>query len=146
MAPKSKKITSKTDPKTEAGNHPKIDQKWRPNGAQMEPKRHPKINDFLARFSDPSGNIDGTSTELRGNFDGHTFSSRPPRAAPYYQRLLYNNKQRRVAPKIVKRRLLAAGLSKSRQASMGTRVAPKILKRRLLAAESLGKSRHMGGT
>ena len=70
MAPKSKKITSKTDSKTEAGNHPKMDQKWRPNGTQMEPKRHPKINDFLARFSDPSGNIGGTSTELRGNFEG----------------------------------------------------------------------------
>ena len=36
----------------------------------MEPKRHPKINDFLARFSDPSGNIDGTSTELRGDCEG----------------------------------------------------------------------------
>ena len=53
------------DPKTKAGNHPKMDLEWRPNGAQMDPKRHPKINDFLARFSDPSGNIDGTSTELR---------------------------------------------------------------------------------
>ena len=28
----------------------------------MEPKRHQTINDFLARFSDPSGNIDGTSS------------------------------------------------------------------------------------
>ena len=25
-----------------------------------------KINDFLARFSDPSGNIDGTARELQG--------------------------------------------------------------------------------
>ena len=103
MAPKSKKITSKTDPKTEAGNHPKMDQKWRPNGAQMEPKRHPKINDFLARFSDPSGNIDGTARELRGSRGRHTFSSGPPRAAPYYQRLLYNNKQRRVAYRMTER-------------------------------------------
>ena len=81
MAPKSKKITSKTDPKTEAGNHPKMDLKWRPNGAQMEPKRHPKINDFLARFSDPSGNIDGTSAELRRNFEeaaGVTLSPADP--------------------------------------------------------------------
>ena len=70
MAPKSKKITSKTDPKIEAGNLSKMDLKWRPNGAQMEPKRHPKINDFLARFSDPSGNIGGTSAELRGNIGG----------------------------------------------------------------------------
>ena len=35
-----------------------------------------------------------TSTELRRGFKDHTFSSRPPRAAPYYQRILYNNKQR----------------------------------------------------
>ena len=42
-----------------------------------------------------------TSAELRGDCEcsrgRHTFSSRPPRAAPYYQRLLYNNKQGRVA-------------------------------------------------
>ena len=101
MAPKSKKITSKTDPKTEAKNHPKIDLKLTPNGAQMEPKRHQQINDFLAQFSDPSGNIDGISTELRRSRECHTFSSGPPRAAPYYQRLLYNNKQRRVACRIL---------------------------------------------
>ena len=57
MAPKSKRNVSKIDPKTEAGNHPKIDLKWKPNGGQMEPKRHQQINDFLAQFSDPSGNI-----------------------------------------------------------------------------------------
>ena len=38
-----------------------------------------------------------TSMELRRGCKDHTFSSRPPRAAPYYQRLLYNNKQRQVA-------------------------------------------------
>ena len=54
------------DPKTKAGNHPKMDLKWRPNGAQMDPKRHPKINVFLARFSDPLGNIDGTASGAAG--------------------------------------------------------------------------------
>ena len=82
MAPKSKKITLKTDPKTEVGNHPKIHQKWKPNGVQIEPKRHPKINDFLARFSDPSGNIDGTSTELRRNFDGTSRGTLSPADPP----------------------------------------------------------------
>ncbi len=53
------------DPKTKAGNHPKMDLKWRPNGAQMDPKRHPKINVFLARFSDPLGNIGGVATDAR---------------------------------------------------------------------------------
>ena len=53
------------DPKTKAGNHPKMDLKWRPNGAQMDPKRHPKINVFLARFSDPLGNIGGVAGGLR---------------------------------------------------------------------------------
>ena len=70
MAPKSKTITSKTDPKTEVGTHPKMDLKCKPNGAQMEPKRHQKINVFLARFSDPSGNIDGTARGLRGDCEG----------------------------------------------------------------------------
>ena len=97
MAPKSKKITSKTDPKTEAGNHPKMDQKWRPNGAQMEPKRHPKINDFLARFSDPSGNIGGTSTELRGNFEGVSTVTLAPADPPGRRHIIKDyctNKQR----------------------------------------------------
>ena len=31
---------------------------------------------------------------LRVGRDCHTFSSRPPRAAPYYQRILYKNKQK----------------------------------------------------
>ena len=60
----------------------------------MDPKRHPKINVFLGRFSDASGNIDGIATGLRRVRDCHTFSSRPPRAAAYYQRILYKNKQR----------------------------------------------------
>ena len=55
------------DPKTKAGNHPKMNLKWRPNGAQMDPKRHPKINVFLARFSDPSGNIDGFAGKLQAS-------------------------------------------------------------------------------
>ena len=63
--PNQKKNTSKTDPKNEAGNHPKMDLKVIRNGAQIGLKRHLKINVFLARFLDPSGNIDGTSRELR---------------------------------------------------------------------------------
>ena len=66
------------DPKTKAGNHPKMDLKWRPNGAQMDPKRHPKINVFLARFLDPSGNIDGTASEPRVSRECHTFRGPPP--------------------------------------------------------------------
>ena len=34
----------------------------RPDGANMEPKRHPKINVFFDGFSDASGNIGGTAT------------------------------------------------------------------------------------
>ena len=60
----------------------------------MEAKRHSKINVFLARFLESSGNIDGIATGLRVGCDCHTFSSRPPRAAAYYQRILYKNKQR----------------------------------------------------
>ena len=59
MTPKSKINTSEIDPKTEAEKHPKIVQTWKPNGAQMELKRHQQINDFILRFSDPSGNIGG---------------------------------------------------------------------------------------
>ena len=36
----------------------------------MEPKRHPKINVFLARFLEASGNIDGTGGKLRGRCGG----------------------------------------------------------------------------
>ena len=36
----------------------------------MEPKRHPKINVFLARFLEASGNIDGASRERRGSVGG----------------------------------------------------------------------------
>jgi len=88
MEPKSKKMASKTCSKTDAKNDANINRIWRPNEAKMEPKRHPKINVFLARFLEASGNIDGASAERRGNVDGHTFSSRLPRAAPYYQRIV----------------------------------------------------------
>ena len=95
MAPKSKQMASKTCLKTDAKNDAKIYRIWRPNGAKMEPKRHPKINVFLARFLEASGNIDGASRERRGSVDGHTFPSRFPRASPYYQRILYKIEQRR---------------------------------------------------
>ena len=72
--------------------------KWSQFGCQMEPKWRQegiqKVMFFLMVFQMPLE----TSAELRGMREYHTFSSRPPRAAPYYQRLLYNNKQRRVAP------------------------------------------------
>ena len=93
MAPKSKKITWKTDPKTEAGNHPKMDQKWRPNGAQMEPKRHPKINDFLARFSDPSGNIGGTSREPRVSH----FLQPTPQGGAILSKIIVQKQAKRIA-------------------------------------------------
>jgi hypothetical protein len=102
IALKSKKTASKTCSKTDAKNDAKIDRIWRPNGAKMMPKRHQKINVFLARFLEASGNIDGASRERRGSVggasrerrvsvEGHTFSSGSPRAAPYYQRILLNN-------------------------------------------------------
>ena len=72
----------------------KIIPKWSQHGRTIEPKRHQQINAFLVRFWNGSGNIDGTATGLRRGCGCHTFSSRPPRAAPYYQRLLYKNKQR----------------------------------------------------
>ena len=65
----------------------------------MELKRHPKISVFFARFLEAFGNIDGTAGGLRGNYEeaaGTTLSpADTPRAAPYYQRILYNTKQRR---------------------------------------------------
>ena len=68
--------------------------KWSQFGCQMEPKwRQKGIQKsmfFLMVFQRPLE----TSTELRRVRDCHTFSSRPPRAAPYYQRILYKNKQR----------------------------------------------------
>ena len=51
-------------------------------------------DDFFDGFPDASGNIDGTASGPRVSCDGDTFSSRSPRAAPYYQRILYKNKQR----------------------------------------------------
>ena len=88
MAPTSKKMASKTCSKTDAKNDAKIDGILKQNGANMEPKRHLKINVFLARFLEASGNIGGASAERRRSCDGHTFSSGSPRAAPYYQRIL----------------------------------------------------------
>ena len=51
--------------RTEAENHSKIEQKWKLNGANMEPKRHPIIDVFLARFWNASGHIGGTAGGLR---------------------------------------------------------------------------------
>ena len=59
MAPKSKKMASKTCSKTDAKNDAKINRIWTPNEAKMEPNRHPEINVFLARFLEASGNIGG---------------------------------------------------------------------------------------
>ena len=71
MAPQSKKMASKTCSKTDAKTVAKIDRTCRPNGAKMETKRHPKINVFLARFLEASGNIGGSvggaSRERRGS-------------------------------------------------------------------------------
>ena len=81
MAPKSKKMASKTCSKTDAKNDATIDRIWRPSGAKMEPKRHPKINVFLARFLEASGNIDGASGERRrsvGGASGVTLSPADP--------------------------------------------------------------------
>ena len=88
MAPKSKKMASKTCSKTDAKNDAQINRMLRQNGAKMEAKRHPQINVFLAGFLEASGNIDGASAERRDSCEGHTFSSGSPRAAPYYQRIL----------------------------------------------------------
>ena len=102
MAPKSKKNASKFASKCEAENHPKMEPKWRQHGAKMKPKSHSKINVFWLGFWKPLETLaglrrgcDGAAGGLRGGGCGcHTFSSRPPRAAPYYQGLLYKNKQR----------------------------------------------------
>ena len=93
-----KKTASEICPKTEANNDPKMEPIWMPNGAKMEAKGHPKINVFFDGFPKAYGNIGGTASEPRVSRDcsrgGDTFSSRPPRAAAYYQRILYKNKQR----------------------------------------------------
>ena len=47
-----------------------MEAKLRQNGAKMEIKRHPKINVFLARFLEASGNIDGIAAGLRRGCDG----------------------------------------------------------------------------
>ena len=70
IAPPSKKMAAKTSAKTDAKNDAKIYLIWRPNGAKMEVKRHPKINGFLARFLEASGNIGVASGERRGSVEG----------------------------------------------------------------------------
>ena len=84
MAPTSKKMASKTCSKTDAKNDANIDRIWRPNGAKMESKRHPKINVFLARFLEASGNIDGASAERRRSVEG---ASRERRGSHFLQRI-----------------------------------------------------------
>ena len=84
MTPTSKKMVSKTCSKTDAKNVAKIDRILRQNGANMEPKRHPKINVFLARFLEASGNIDGASAERRGSVDG---ALRERRGSHFLQRI-----------------------------------------------------------
>ena len=61
-----KKNASKMDPKTKAKNRPKIDLKWKPNGAKMEPKRYQKINVFWLGFRTPLETLAG----LRGDCGG----------------------------------------------------------------------------
>ena len=56
---KSRKNALEIGPRTGAENHPKIELKWRVNGGKNEPKRHPRIDVFLARFWNGSGNIGG---------------------------------------------------------------------------------------
>ena len=102
MAPRSKKNASKFASKFEAENHPKIEPKLKQNGGKMEPNwsQHgiQKSMCFLIGFWKPLETLTG----LRGGCDGAagglasvTLSpADPPRAAPYYQRLLYKNKQR----------------------------------------------------
>ena len=83
----------------------KIIPKWSQHGGKMESKWSQKgINKsmfFWIGFWKPLETLtglrrgcDGAAGELRRGCGCHTFSSRPPRAAPYYQRLLYKNKQR----------------------------------------------------
>ena len=92
--PNQKKSHRKQIPKLKR----EIIPKWTKNGGQMEPKWSQKGIQksmiFWLGFRTPLE----TSTELRGDCGCsrkcHTFSSRPPRAAPYYQRILYKNKQR----------------------------------------------------
>ena len=63
--PIQKKSHRKRIPKLKREIDPKLTQR----GSHMEPKWSQKgvnkINDFLARFSDPSGNIGGTARGLR---------------------------------------------------------------------------------
>ena len=67
IAQKSKKMASKTCSKTDAKNDATIYRILRSNGAEIEPKRHPKINVFLARFLEASGNI---AAERRRSVEG----------------------------------------------------------------------------
>ena len=94
--PNQKKSHRKRIPKLKR----EIIPKWTKNGSQMEPKWSQKGIQksmiFWRGFPTPLE----TSAELRRSRGCHTFSSGPPRAAPYYQRLLYNNKQRRVACRV----------------------------------------------
>ena len=94
--PNQKKSHRKQIPKLKREIIPKLTK----NGGQMEPKWSQKGIQksmiFWLGFRTPLE----TSAGLQGDCKDHTFSSRPPRAAPYYQRLLYNNKQRRVACRV----------------------------------------------
>ena len=60
-----KKNASGICPKTVAKNDPKMEPIWMPNGAKMEPKRHPKSDVFFDVFPDASGNTGGTASEPR---------------------------------------------------------------------------------
>ena len=62
----------------------KMKPKCSQNEAKMEPARHPKINVFLARFLEASGNIDGASGERRGSVDG---ASTELRGSHFLQRI-----------------------------------------------------------
>ena len=70
MASTSKKNASEISSKNETENHPKMKPKLMQNGAKMETKRHPKINVFLARFLEASGNIGGIARGLRRGCGG----------------------------------------------------------------------------
>ena len=92
MAPTSKKMASKTCSKTDAKNDAKNDRIWRPNGTKMEPKRHPKINVFLARFLEASGNIDGASGERRRCVGGAARVTLSPADPPRRRHVIYQRK------------------------------------------------------
>ena len=91
-----KKNASKFGSKIEVEHHPEMEPKeakWSQNAANMTSTNLCFFEWFLGRLWKHRSFLDGAARRLRGSRDRHTFSCWPPRAAPYYQRILYNNKQ-----------------------------------------------------